>query len=304
MGIRPVALHEEAVVKVLLTGSAGRIGRAIHARLRADGHDVVGLDVLRGDCTQVVASITDRDAVARALEGMEAVVHTAALHAPHVGQRSDADFMAINVAATDSLLADARAAGARRFVFTSTTALYGSGGTRETGATWVDVDTVPRPKTIYHRTKIAAEQAIRAAASPGFAVTILRMSRCFPEPAPIMAAYRLHRGVDARDVADAHAIALAYTGAEPQTFVISGDTPFAREDVAALMADAPEVLRRRAPELVREFEKRGWPLPASIDRVYDNARARARLNWRPRYGFREVLAQLDAGSPEVKAQGG
>ena len=32
----------------------------------------------------------------------------------------------------------------------------------------------------------------------GLAVTVLRLSRCFAEPAPLMAAYRLHRGIDAR----------------------------------------------------------------------------------------------------------
>jgi len=37
----------------------------------------------------------------------------------------------------------------------------------------------------------------------GLAVTVLRLSRCFAEPAPLMAAYRLHRGIDARAVASA-----------------------------------------------------------------------------------------------------
>ena len=56
-------------------------------------------------------------------------------------------------------------------------------------------------------------------------VTSLRMSRCFPEPAEFMAWYRLHRGIDRRDVAEAHALALDRRG-PPATYVISAATPF------------------------------------------------------------------------------
>ena len=70
------------------------------------------------------------------------------------------------------------------------------------------------PTTIYHATKIAAEDLLSIASKQGgLSVTVLRISRCFPEPAHIMAVYRLHRGIDARDVADAHAGALAVRGA-------------------------------------------------------------------------------------------
>ncbi len=230
--------------------------------------------------------------------GADAIVHVAALHAPHVGIRPDIDFERVNVEATAALIRIAIAAGVRRIVFTSTTALYGSGGIE--AAEWVDEDTVPRPKTIYHRTKLAAERLLeKAAAEHGVAITALRMSRCFPEPAPLMAAYRLHRGVDARDVAEAHALALAWEGPGFRRFVISGATPFRREDAEDLGKRAPEVLARRAPELVAAFAARGWKLPATIDRVYDPSRAHAGLGWTPRYGFEEVLGELIRGSPEV-----
>jgi nucleoside-diphosphate-sugar epimerase len=130
-------------------------------------------------------------------------------------------------------------------------------------------------------------------------VVALRMSRCFPEPAPLMAAYRLHRGIDARDVAEAHALAAAADLDPWSVFVLSAATPFRRDDLDRLWHDAPAVLRERAPGLVAEFARRGWPLPPRVDRVYDAARAERALGWRTRYGFSEVLAQLDAGSPEV-----
>jgi nucleoside-diphosphate-sugar epimerase len=125
------------------------------------------------------------------------------------------------------------------------------------------------------------------------------MPRCFPEPADVMGVYRIHRGVDARDVATAHAAALAHAGGPHHTWVISGPTPFERSDLPTLAVDAPSVLRVRAPELVETYHARGWPLPASIDRVYVAARAMRDLAWRPRYGVTEVLEMLDRQSAEV-----
>lgn len=279
-------------MRIALTGSAGRIGRAIRARLTG-GHTVVGLDRIEAPGVEVVADLCDAAALDRLCTGADAIVLVAALHAPQVGVLPDAEFERVNVLGTQRLLEAARRHRVPRLVFTSTTALYGCGG-------WIDEDTPPRPRTVYHRSKRAAEVLLeQAAAQGGPSVSILRMSRCFPEPAPLMAAYRLHRGVDARDVADAHALALVHAGARCATFVVSGATPFVPADMPALQRDAAPVLRRRAPALVAEFARRGWPLPATIDRVYDAARAGRELGWSPRHGVAALLAQADAGSAAV-----
>jgi UDP-glucose 4-epimerase len=284
-------------MKILVTGSTGRVGRAIYVRLCAE-HAVVGIDVAPSSTADIVAPIQDAGAAAAALRGVDAVVHVAALHAPHVGHRSDADFDAINVEATRQLARLAIDAGVKRFLLTSTTALYGAGAPQGAPAAWVTEDTPPRPRTIYHRTKLAAERALETHAG-SLAITCLRMSRCFPEPAPLMAAYRLHRGVDARDVAEAHALALDWKGPGFRKLVISGATPFLPADAAALGSEAAAVIAHRAPRIAAAFAARGWRLPARIDRVYDSTRAVAELGWRPRHGFEEVLAELDRGSPEV-----
>ena len=113
-------------MKVLVTGSTGRVGRAIYVRL-CPAHEVVGLDLAPSSTADIVASLQDDRAVEAALRGVDAVIHVAALHAPQVGHRSDGDFEAINVQGTDRLARHAIDAGVRRFVFTSTTALYGAG---------------------------------------------------------------------------------------------------------------------------------------------------------------------------------
>ena len=287
-------------MKVLVTGSAGRIGRAICEHLRGQQHQVLGLDRVASPATSVVGDITHLAPLRPALAGVDAIIHCAALHAPHVGAFAEQAFERVNVLATQALAELAAGLGVRRFVFTSTTALYGAGPVAGARAAWVDEDTPPRPKTIYHRSKLAAEQALEeAAARWQLAVTVLRMSRCFPEPAPLMAVYRLHRGIDARDVASAHAAALDWAQPGFRKLLVSSPTPFLPQDMPELLLDAPRVLARRAPGLVQAFSQRGWPLPRSIDRVYCPDRAMRNLDWQPRHGFACVLAQLDGHSAEV-----
>ena len=83
------------------------------------------------------------------------------------------------------------------------------------------------------------------------------------------------------------------------TLVVSGKTPFTREDCFALKSDAEDVLRQRCPTLVKQFEQRGWRLPSTIDRVYDPGLAKSELGWESRYDADEVFAQLDGESLEV-----
>ena len=286
-------------MKILVTGSSGRIGRAIYVRLCRE-HEVVGFDRSPSSTATIVGDLLDVGLLRDALRSVDAVVHTAALHAPHVGIVPDAEFQRVNVEGTRVLAAMATEAGVRQFVFTSTTALYGSAATPILAAGWVDEDLKPKPESIYHSTKLAAEELLETTSRQGaLAVTVIRMSRCFPEPAPIMAAYRLHRGIDARDVADAHARALQTPVQGFRRFLVSGATPFTSHDVDDLLRDAPSVLVRRAPALVEAFTRRGWSLPQAIDRVYSPALAMKQLVWQPRYGFAEVLKMLDEESSEV-----
>ncbi|WP_395703317.1 NAD-dependent epimerase/dehydratase family protein [Aquabacterium sp.] len=286
-------------MRVLITGASGRVGRALYVRLMRE-HEVTGLDRAPSSTADLVGDITDAKLLERAAQGMDAIVHVAALHAPHVDRVPEAVFERINVGGTQRVLQAAQKCGVPHIVFTSTTALYGTGSAREGEAAWLTEDTPPAPRTVYHRTKIDAEQLLlHAARSGGPRVSVLRMSRCFPEPAPLMALYRLHRGIDARDVAEAHARALHKPPATSRLCVVSAATPFEPEDAEGLMRDAPAVLRQRAPALVQTFAARGWPLPAAIDRVYVPRRAEAELGWRSRHGFEAVLKQLDEESSEV-----
>lgn len=286
-------------VKILLTGSSGRVGRAIYGALAAR-HEVVGIDRNPFNTTRHVADFTDARILRGALVGVDAVIHAAALHAPHVGLMPDTEFHRINVEGTRVLAMLAREAGVSRFVFTSTTALYGH-AIVPGQCTWIDEHTVPQPRTVYHRSKLAAEQWLEEAAGPCFDVRVIRMSRCFPETADRLLLYRLHRGIDVRDVADAHVAALGNDGPAFQRYIASGWTPFLLEDCEALVHQPRRVLATRCPRWLAEYDRRGWQLPV-VDRIHDARAASIGLGWRSQRGPEAVLAQLEARSIEVLPQ--
>ncbi|MFJ5679029.1 NAD-dependent epimerase/dehydratase family protein [Streptomyces sp. NPDC093097] len=280
--------------QVVVTGSAGFVGSAIVRRLRAAGCPVVGIDRLSSPDTSVVADLRDAAAWRHALAGADAVVHTAALHAPHVGVHSDDEFREVNVGATRDLLEASASAGVRRFVYTSSTSVYGHALESADEAVWVTEDVTCRPRDIYDETKLAAERLVLSAAGTMGAVC-LRIARCFPEPPAIRARHRLYRGVDVADVAEAHLSAVRGRQQAAGVLNIAGPYPWRAEDRTGLRHDPVALVRRRAPEVVAGFGRNGWALPTSIDRVYVSARAGAVLGYRPRHGVEALLAEPRTG---------
>jgi UDP-glucose 4-epimerase len=298
-------------VKLLVTGSAGHLGEALVRVLGAEGHEVVGLDILASPHTSVVGSIADRALVHRAIAGADAVIHAATLHKPHVGSHSRQDFVDTNVTGTLNLLEEAVAGGVSRFVFTSTTSTFGRALTPPPGApaAWITEDVAPVPRNIYGATKTAAEDLCELAhRDHGLPVLILRTSRFFPEAddrddmraafadANLKVNELLYRRVDLEDVVSAHRLALERA---PELgfgrYIISATTPFTRDDLAELRSNAPAVVHGLFPDAGRLFAARGWRLLPSIERVYVNARAREELGWAPRWDFRRALDRLAAG---------
>ncbi|MBO9100949.1 MULTISPECIES: NAD-dependent epimerase/dehydratase family protein [unclassified Rhizobium] len=278
--------------RLIVTGSSGRVGQAICAAA-ASTFDVIGIDRLPGPTTSVIGDVTNYDDLARAFAGAQAVIHSAGLHAPHVNTVPDCEFQKVNVVGTLTVAKAAIAAGTARIIFTSTTALYGAKTEANGAAEWINASAKPKPRTIYHFTKIKAEECLAEVACRSLHVTILRIARCFPESPQLMALYRLHRGIDIRDVASAHLRALQIEGAQLSTHIVSATTPFLLKDCETLGNNALSVIQKRCPGIVQAFRERGWTLPRTIDRVYDNSDARLSLKWKPQFGYEAVLSMLD-----------
>jgi nucleoside-diphosphate-sugar epimerase len=296
---------------VLLTGSAGWLGRFLAPRLRALGHRVTGLDVAASIDTDIVGSVADRAVVDRAFaRGVEAVIHAGALHKPDIARYPAQAFVDVNVTGTLNLLEAARAAGLDRFVFTSTTSLMISQAVRDelgAEALWLDETVGPlAPRNIYGVTKLAAEGLCRLyAAEHGLSSVVLRTGRFFPEDDDthatpsgenLKANELLHRRLTVEDAAEAHIAALERApGLGFDTFILSAPTPFQRGDAIELKRDAAAVVARYFPDAPALYAKRGWTLPLRIGRVYDASHAERRLGFRCRTGFGEVLEALRAG---------
>ena len=98
-------------MRILVTGSSGHLGEALMRELAAEGVDLIGVDLTPSPFTTHPGSIVDPAHVGRCMQGVDAVLHTATLHKPHVASHSPQAFVDTNLTGTLVLLEAARAAG-------------------------------------------------------------------------------------------------------------------------------------------------------------------------------------------------
>jgi UDP-glucose 4-epimerase len=296
---------------ILVTGSSGHLGEALMRTLLEAGEAAIGIDVKASPFTQEIGSIADGEFVKRCMAGVHAVLHTAALHKPHVATHSRQEFVDVNISGTLNLPEEAAAAGVGAFVFTSTTSVFGRALTPPAGApaAWITEDVVPMPKNIYGVTKLAAENLCELFHRiRGLPCLILRTSRFFPEPddrREIREAYDdanakvneyLYRRADIEDVASAHVLALGRArDIGFGRYIVSATSPFTRDDLLEVHTNAPAMVGRLVPRYEELYQRRGWKMFPAIDRVYVNEQARGDLGWKPRYDFGHVIDLVDRG---------
>jgi nucleoside-diphosphate-sugar epimerase len=92
-------------------------------------------------------------------------------------------------------------------------------------AVWVTEELPPSRRDIYDETKLAAEAYCREAARQSLPCLSLRISRCFRETDELIATHRLYRGVELRDAAEAHRLALLANLPRFEAFNSSARTP-------------------------------------------------------------------------------
>ncbi|MCW2995406.1 MAG: NAD-dependent epimerase/dehydratase [Conexibacter sp.] len=156
--------------RILITGASGFLGRALAARLRADGDAVVGIDRIADAASDVVAGdTTDPDPWRARLDGCDAVLHTAAVVSNAVDHESQ---WRVNVLGTQRVFAAARAAGVPRVVLLSSVRAFGDTGFPD-GVT--EEHPVRPDGNPYVDTKIASEHvALQAHAAGGIEAVVVR----------------------------------------------------------------------------------------------------------------------------------
>jgi uronate dehydrogenase len=158
---------------VLVTGSAGRIGRAVVAELQARGWPVRGFDRVPTPrlTDAIVGDLTDAAAVRRAVEGVGAVIHLAATP-------DDDDFLTQlvpnNLVGVYQVLESARLAGVRRLILASSGQVVW--WQRQRGPLPIKADDLPTPRGWYAAAKVFMEAAGRMCAeSHGMSVLVVRL---------------------------------------------------------------------------------------------------------------------------------
>jgi GDP-4-dehydro-6-deoxy-D-mannose reductase len=298
-------------VRVLVTGANGFLGRHLVAALARAGDEPVGLALERGvvpaSVPFVVADVTDREAVERAVDETDpdAIVHLAALS--HVGeswQRIDR-YWAVNVVGTDHVAAAARG---RRLVFSSSAEVYGAVDELELP---IAESRPPSPRSPYALTKAIGERTALAAgavvprffnllgagqapgfALPSFAAQLAAIARGEREPVLAVGNLAARRDfVHVEDAVDAVTTLLAHGEPGELYNVAAGEARSIADVLERLIAVAGVAARTEVdPERVR---------PIDVPALAGDASRLSALGWRPERGVEQALAELWAEASAV-----
>jgi len=279
-------------MRIAVTGASGKLGTVVVRELRASGHEVVGMDVVgaRGagfvqvDFTDYGQTVDALQAVNDQHDGLDAVVHLAAIPAP--GIRSAVATFHNNIAVTFNVMWAAIRLGITRIVTASSETVQGLPFDVPPPYIPVDEAYAARPESVYSLVKHLEETMEKELVRwhPEVSVTALRFSNVmipadyaeFPsfDADATQRKWNLWSYIDARDGAAVIARALEVAPAGFDHFLIAaGDTVMSRPN-AELVADVfPDV------EIRGEL--------GVNDSLFSTAKAQRLLGWSPQHSWRD-----------------
>lgn len=283
-------------MRILLTGACGTLGRGIRQLDEARQHSFVLFDL--ADQVQadggIRASITDRDAIDRAMQGCDAVIHTAAMHGGFFGKASNAEFIATNVVGAEHIYDAAIRHGVRRVVMASSMEVLIGRKWDAYGPALVDETLPPRPDWIYPVTKLQVEALGSFHARQDRIENVqLRYMGFDDSPARKLGPSLLARYVSLPDAARATLLAATQPGLRDEVLHVGPLTPLTQQDINQSHSDPTGVLERHWPGCAKILERHDvqiraedfWPV-TRIDR------ARQAIAWSPRDTFKNFLREL------------
>jgi nucleoside-diphosphate-sugar epimerase len=290
----PPHLVSFARVKVVVTGASGKAGRAVVRELVDHEHEVLSVDVVppaESAPPVLLADLTDFGQTVECLTGVEAVVHLAAIPAPHI--RTEETTFRTNMLSTYNVFEAARLLRLDRVVWASSETILGLPFDTEPPAyAPIDEEHPPRPESSYALSKLLSEelgrQLHRWTGTPHVA---LRFSNIMEPPDyerfpsfwsdASLRRWNLWGYVDARDVAQSCRLALdADVGAE-HFIVAAADTVMNRPSVELMAEIYPSVPYRSTG--------------GEFDTLLSIQKARRLLGYEPQWSWRDHIA--DSASP-------
>lgn len=284
-------------MKILVTGATGKVGSRFVPRLLAKGHDV---SILVRDAAKastlaelgarvVIGDLFNADTLLPAVEGIDAVIHLAALFRTFTDNDG---IIKTNHVGTVALANAAMAAGVKRFVFVSTSNVYSSG--YQHPAKEDDLVNINDPRA-YASSKIAAEQELLSLhKNTGFDVRVLRLGFVYgdrdphiEEIIPLLKKMKRHSGsrmhmVHHLDVAQALALLLHTDGLNGEIFNIADDAPITLYELADSVGKAADA-----------FDPAEGPLNDPFEGVTDISKLRSSTGFRPLVPSYYVARDLD-----------
>jgi len=287
-------------MKICVTGSSGRAGRAVVTDLSEHGHEVIGTDLVLptgggGLAAFLRADLTDYGQAVEVTSGTDAVVHLANIPAP--GLRTPSETFNQNMTMNFNVFQAASQTGIGRVVWASSETTLGLPFDVPPRYAPVDEDHYPVPTSTYALSKVASETiAAEIAQWSGIPFIALRFSNILgPADYPRFASYwddparrkwNLWGYIDERDAAMACRLALevdvgAFAGRTSASFIIAAADTVMTQPSADLM-------RTVFPDVPLRGQITGNDTLLSIEH------ARRVLGFQPRHSWRDHLSSAPA----------
>ncbi len=279
MGTKPL--------RILLTGGSGLVGSTLVPLLR-DRHDVTHLDLTDpGDGLPCIeGDLCDPDLVREACQGRDAIIHVAGIHGAAWQAVGDDALFQLNVVGTRNVLEGAAAAGVPRVVFTSS---IHATGRYPTPVPYFPIDEdLPRePMDVYGLSKKLGENlCMYASQVQGTSVICLRPGWIAPVDAPLDRQFtKVFFGVDVRDVAQAHALAVeAPADLRFEAILVTAESPLCGVDALTYFANPVGTLERFYPG-IRDLLDDGTLTIHAQQEWHSTLKARRLLGYDPQHNF-------------------
>ena len=275
-------------MRVLITGAAGVLAQTIIGRLEGEaGYELLLTDMVPLETGHefVAADLSDAVSVEGLCEGVDQVLHVAAIHPwkPYAPQQ----YVDLNIKGTHNIVAEAARAGVKRLIYTSSVAAMGYEVAPDAPLPFAETRPCRPYDSLYSVSKHVGEQLCRLYhQTAGLDWLALRPGTFVPreESDPQYAVSLLGIGVHREDVAQAHVRALR-SDVVNEAFIVTAEAAFACEDEKELLSDAAALILRRYPAA----EAIAGTLPKSLCPCYSIDKARALLGYEPQHTFAHWL---------------